>query len=252
MDEIRVETKGAVRTITLNRPEKRNALTPAMVEELTRLFSVQPPDSERVTLLRAEGKTFSAGMDLKERLENGWPVESPLVRLCNAVRTYALPVMVAMQGDAVAGGAMLVLHCDLVVAMEGAHFAMTLAQIGIAPPWIVTSRIADRVGPALAREMLYLGDFVPVARLAQHNAINAAVSREEFPYVVERYLKRLSQNAPLSLKCVKQHLVKVSDQSSTEPLPEEERWTRLALDSADAREGQQARLEHREPRFQGK
>ncbi len=254
MPDVRIEVDrgGAVRTIVLDRHAKRNALSPHTFATLIDAFSVEPPAEERVTLIRAEGTVFCAGVDLSERIQNGWPQESPLVRLCELMRKYPVPIVAAMQGDAIAGGAMLVMHCDLIVAAEGARLAMPLSQLGIAPPWILTSRCVDRMGPALSREMLFYGYPVSAERLLQANAINAAVPRERFTAEVERAVDRLARNAPLSLRAVKGALTRIGEAGLDRDVTAEDQLTRIALDSADAKEGMKARLEKREPRFVGK
>lgn len=254
MDEVQVkaERDGAVRVIVLNRPEKRNALSPAMFDALIEAFEAEPPPEARVVLIRGEGRVFCAGVDLSERIRNGWPQVSPLVRLCEAIRTYPLPVVAAMQGDAVAGGAMLTLHCDLIIAAEGARLAMPLAQLGIAPPWVLTSRTIDRAGPALGRDLVLLGNPVSAERLAQHNVINAVVPREHLEAEVDRVLERLVTNAPLSLRAVKAALARIGEAGGDVDHPAEDALVRAALDSQDAREGMKARLERRQPQFQGR
>jgi enoyl-CoA hydratase/carnithine racemase len=253
VSEIRVESgqDGAVRTIVLDRAAKRNALTPAMFAYLIELFTTPSSSKERVTLLRAEGPVFCAGVDLSERIQNGWPQESPLVRLCEAMRAYPHPVVAALQGDAIAGGTMMTLHADLVVAAAGARIGMPLAQLGIAPPWVLTARTIARCGPALGREMVLVGNPVSVERLLAANAINAVYPREEFPGAVERLVDRLARNAPLSLRAVKASLASLDDIQVADPHVAENALVRAALDSRDAKEGMAARLEHREPNFQG-
>lgn len=253
VSEIRVESghDGAVRTIVLDRPAKRNALTPGMFDYLCELFTTEPAAREQVTLLRAEGPVFCAGVDLSERIQNGWPQESPLVRLCEAMRTYPRPIVAALQGDAIAGGTMMTLHSDLIVAAAGARVAMPLAQLGIAPPYVLTARTVARCGPALGREMVLVGYPIPVERLLAANAINAVYPREEFPGAVERLVDRLARNSPLSLRAVKGSLASLDAIHVEDPHVAENELVRAALDSRDAKEGMAARLERREPNFSG-
>jgi enoyl-CoA hydratase/carnithine racemase len=254
VDEVQVKSEwgGAVRTIVLNRPDKRNAISPPMFDELIRAFEQEPTEQERAVLIRGEGKVFCAGVDLSERIKNGWPTVSPLVRLCEMIRTYPIPIVAAMSGDAVAGGAMLTLHCDLIIAIEGSRLAMPLAQLGIAPPWVMTSRTLDRVGPALGRDMVLLGNPISAERLFQHNAVNAVVPRERYQAEVDLVMERLVANAPLSVRAVKAALAKIGDAGGAEGHPDQEPFVRAALDSEDAREGMRARLERRQPTFQGR
>lgn len=254
MEEVKISSThhGAVREVLIDRPEKRNALSPDMFAELVAAFERPAPEEERLTLVRGTGRVFCAGVDLSERIKNGWPQESPLVRLCEAIRKYPVPVVGAMQGDAIAGGAMLIMHCDVVIAAEGARLAMPLAQLGIAPPWILTSRTIDRMGPALGRDLVLMGDPISAERLAQHNAINACVPRERFQAEVDRVVTRLVNNAPLSLRAVKAALTRIGECGVHDEHPAEDALVRQALDSSDAREGMRARLERREPVFQAR
>lgn len=223
-----------------------------MFDALVAAFETEPEPDERVVLIRGEGRVFCAGVDLSERIQKGWPQESPLVRLCEAMRVYPLPIVAAMQGDAIAGGAMMTLHCDLIVAAEGARLGMPLSQLGIAPPWILTSRTIDRAGPALGRELVLLGYPISAERLAEHNVVNAVVPHERFAGEVDRVVNRLVRNAPLSLRAVKAALASIGEAGIGTPREGEDALVRAALDSRDAVEGMQARLERREPQFEGR
>jgi enoyl-CoA hydratase/carnithine racemase len=249
---IRSSRNGAVKEVVLNRADKRNALSPPMFAALIDAFEAGPGEAERAVLIRGEGPVFCAGVDLAERIENGWPTQSPLVRLCEAIRTYPLPVVAAMHGHAVAGGAMLAMHCDLIIAGEGARFAMPLAQLGIAPPWIMTSRTIDRLGPALGRDALLMGHPVTAERLYEHNAVNAVVPRHLYQQEVDRVMDQLVANAPLSLRAVKAALAIIGEAGGASAHPDQEAFVRGALDSEDAREGMRARLEKRAPQFTGR
>ena len=249
MDEVRVavERDGAVRRITIARPEKRNALSRAMFTELTDLFTVEPPATERLTLLESEGHVFCSGIDLNERLVHGAP---PLDALCEAIAAYPLPVVARVQGDAIAGGAFVALFCDFVVAAKDARVWVSLVQIGLAPPWPLTRRLAELATPALARELVLLGDPVPASRLAEADVIAAAVDPAELDAEVERVVDRLARNAPLSLRAIKATLAATAyaevDHADVESL------IALARDSEDGREGVKARLERRMPVYLGR
>src|SRR5918997_6847842 len=181
---IKVERAGPVRTVTLARPEKRNALTAAMLDDLTAAFAETPEPAERVVVIRAEGPAFCAGLDLRERLANPVPVdESPVERVFHAVEHYPLPVVAVVQGDAIAGGCELALHCDLVVASTEARFGMSLAQIGLAPTWFLTKKLLEVGGPVLTREILLLGDPLPAQRMADLGLIARCVPPDQLQSV---------------------------------------------------------------------
>ena len=152
---------GAVRRVLLNRPEKRNALDGAMLEALTAAFAEPPREAERVAVIRAEGPVFCAGLDLRARVEMG---DNPIEAMLHAIETYPLPVVAVVQGDAIAGGNELALHCDFVVASSAARFGMSLARIGLAPSWFLAKKLLEVAGPVATREMLLLGDPLPASR----------------------------------------------------------------------------------------
>ena len=166
MERVLIESNGPVRTVTLDRPEKRNAMDAPMLDELAAAFAGAPAAEERVTVIRANGPVFCAGLDLKERGEGG-PMRgaSPIERVLHAIEHYPLPVVAVVQGDAIAGGNELALHCDLVVASTAARFGMSLAQIGLAPTWFLAKKLLEVGGPVAAREILLLGDPIPAERM---------------------------------------------------------------------------------------
>lgn len=249
MEEIKVDTTddGAIRTITINRPDKRNAISRAMFSELQELFEVEPPPTERLTLLRSEGNVFCSGIDLNERLVHGAP---PLAEVCEVIHDYPLPVVARMQGDAIAGGAFLALFCDFVIAAKPARFWVSLVQIGLAPPWVLTRRLVELASPALARELVLLGDPLTAEYLAEAHVIVSAVDPDELDAEVDRIVSRLAQNAPLSLRAIKATLAAKAFQEL--PYDHVEELIVRARDSEDGREGVKARLERRMPQYAGR
>jgi enoyl-CoA hydratase/carnithine racemase len=252
VDDVRIEVSddGAVRTIVLDRPEKRNALTREMFDVLIDAFTDEPPAAQRVSVIRAEGPSFCAGVDLGQRAGNETGEgRTPLERLCAAIWSHPRPVVAVVHGAAIGGGAMLALHCDFVVAAADAKFANGAVQLGLAPAWSVSRRMQDVLGPALARELLLGGDAVTAERLADAKAIAAAVPAESLDAEAARVVDRLAANAPLSLRAVKATL-------AAEPWAERphERVTALierVQASDDAKEGVLARKERRAAAFRG-
>src|SRR6516162_2672253 len=175
MAKIAVSSRGAVREVVLTRPDKRNALDSEMLAALTEAFQAAPAADERVTVIRAEGPVFCAGLDLRER-GGGTIGSSAIETMLHAVETYPLPVVAVVQGDAIAGGNELALHCDFVVASEAARFGMSLARIGLAPTWFLAKKLMEVAGPVGAREMLLLGDLLPARRMAELGLIHRAVT----------------------------------------------------------------------------
>jgi enoyl-CoA hydratase/carnithine racemase len=253
MPVVNVQSAGAVRTVTLNRPEKRNAMNAEMLDELAAAFDVTPPAEERVTVIRANGTVFCAGLDLKERGEGG-PMRgaSPIERVLHLIEHYPLPVVAVVQGDAIAGGNELALHCDLVVASTEARFGMSLAQIGLAPTWFLAKKLLEVGGPVAAREILLLGDPIPAERMHGLGLIARVARPEELESAAEAVISRLAANAPLSLRAMKALLVREMAFRDGIEHADVDELVDAARTSADAREGMAARLEKRSPRFVGR
>ena len=251
MDKIRVTAMGAVREVVLARGEKRNALDAGMLTALTGAFAANPPAEERVTVIRAEGPVFCAGLDLRER--RGGAVGSATIEtMLHAIELYPLPVVAVVQGDAIAGGNELALHCDFVVAGEAARFGMSLAKIGLAPTWFLAKKLLEVAGPVGAREMLLLGDLLSARRMADLGLIHRVVPAEALEGAAEAVIGRLAANAPLSLKAMKALLVRAMAFRESIPHDDIDALVAAAGRSADAREGIAAMLERRTPRWEGR
>jgi enoyl-CoA hydratase/carnithine racemase len=243
---------GAVRTVTLNRPEKRNALNAPMLAELQQLFTQEPPAAERLTVLRSVGPSFCAGVDLKERDTNGMAGSaSAIEQMLHSVAMYPLPVVAIVHGDAIAGGNELALHCDLVVAAQGARFGMSLAQIGLAPTWFLANKIMEVGGPVFAREMLLIGDPVSSARMADLGMILRSLPDDQLEDQAQTLINRLASNAPLSLRAMKAVLTRQMQFRDGIVHNDVDEMVEAARQSQDAKRGIAARLAGGTAEFHG-
>lgn len=250
METILNELNGAVRTVTLNRPEKRNALDTEMLQALDNIFRTQPDALERVVVLRAKGPVFCAGLDLVSRtgLSNG---SSSIETMLHALEQYPLPVVGIVQGHAIAGGNELALHCDIVVASERARFGMSLAQLGLSPTWFLAKKLVELAGPVTTREILLLGDPIPATRMYELGIIARAVPADQLQQTADQLVNRLAANAPLSLVAMKgllNRLMAFRDGVDHEDI---DRLVQAASSSNDAREGVAARMGKRDAQFTG-
>ncbi|MFI4935008.1 MAG: enoyl-CoA hydratase/isomerase family protein [Caulobacterales bacterium] len=251
MDKIRVSGEGAVRQVVLARADKRNALDTEMLQALTAAFSAAPPPDERVTVIRAKGPVFCSGLDLRER--GGGAIASGTIEtMLHAIELYPLPVVAVVQGDAIAGGNELALHCDFVVASEKARFGMSLAKIGLAPSWFLAKKLLEVAGPVGAREMLLLGDLLPARRMAELGLIHRCVAPDALESAASAVIDRLAANAPLSLKAMKALMVRAMGFRDNIAHADIDAMVAAASASADAREGIAAMLERRAPAFEGR
>jgi enoyl-CoA hydratase/carnithine racemase len=251
MAKVEVEVSGAVRTVLLNRPDKRNALDAEMLNRLTAAFGETSSPSERVAVIRSLGPVFCAGLDLRSRgeIDEG---KSSIERLLHAIEMYPLPVVAVVQGDAIAGGNELALHCDIVVASSAARFGMSLAQIGLAPTWFLTKKLLEVVGPATTQKMLLLGDSIPATRLYELGALAEIAKPEELETKAASIIQRLVANAPLSLRAIKATIMREMQFRESISHGDIDALIMRVGSSADATEGMAARIEKRLPNFQGK
>jgi len=249
MAKVEWRVEGAIRAVTLNRPEKRNALDSEMLESLAAVFAEPPSEAERAAVIRANGPVFCAGLDLRARAGMG---ANPIERMLHTLETYPLPVVAVVHGDAIAGGNELALHCDLVIASRSARFGMSLAQIGLAPSWFLMKKLLEVAGPVTTRRILFLGDPLPAARLYELGVISHLADPEALEATARAVLDRLAANAPLSLKAMKQLLLREMAFRDGIAHDDIDKLTDGARRSADAREGIAARLEKRAAKFQGR
>lgn len=253
MNKVIVERAGPVRTIWMNRPEKRNALDQEMRTQMTEALAAPVDPADRVVVIRARGPSFCSGLDLGERKRTaGTGGASGIEVMLRAVETCPLPVVAVVQGDAIAGGNELALHCDLVLAGESARFGMSLAQVGLAPNWFLAKKLMEVLGPVTTREMLLLGDPLPAARLHALGLIARCVPDDRLEQEAAAVIARLAANAPLSLKAMKALTVRQLEFRDSIPHEDIDALVRTAIGSEDAREGIAARLERRRPDFKGK
>ena len=252
MSKMRVETSGPVKTVTMNRPEKRNALDTEMLDALLDVFTAAPDASDRVIVVRGEGPSFCAGIDLAERQRKpSTGTESPVERVFHAMEMNPLPIVAVVQGAAIAGGCELALHCEFVVAAESARFGMSLAQIGLAPTWFLAKKLMEVAGPVGTREILLLGDPMSARWMYDRGVIGRVVSEDQLNAEAGKIIDRLAANAPLSLRAMKALIVRELAFRDDIDHQDIDVMVRAARGSEDAKEGIAARLEKRAPVFKG-
>jgi enoyl-CoA hydratase len=178
MDEVLVEVDGPVATVTLNRPERRNAISGALLTGLRESLAELDAQSEvRAIVLTGADPAFCAGLDLTEL---GQP-DGAIRRTSRGDVFEALgkPLIGAINGAAITGGLELALACDFLIASERARFADTHARMGIQPGWGLTVELPAAVGLRRAREMSATGNFVDAQTALEWGLVNHVVPHEE-------------------------------------------------------------------------
>src|SRR6201990_316166 len=165
-NKVIIEKNGPVKTVWMNRPEKRNALDSELLNAMIEPRQAPVAPEDRVIVIRGKGDVFCAGLDMAERSKTaGAGKASGIEIMLRAIELCPVPVVAIVQGDAIAGGNELALHCDLVVASQKARFGMSLAQVGLAPNWFLGKKLMAVLGPVATRKMLLLGDPLPSTKL---------------------------------------------------------------------------------------
>ncbi len=181
-DHLRVDDRDGIRTITIDRPEAKNAMTAGMRAALcTLLASTERDASVRVVVLTAVDPVFTAGVDFKEARDPGWnPYDNQFTaNPGKALRAMATPVICAVNGACVSGGLELALSSSFVVASEQARFADTHARLGVVAAWGLTALLPRAVGVRRATEMSITGNFVDAAEALRIGLVNHVVPHDE-------------------------------------------------------------------------
>jgi 2-(1,2-epoxy-1,2-dihydrophenyl)acetyl-CoA isomerase len=254
---IRFEVSEAIATVTLDRPDALNALTVPMKEELLAAFQAIARDrTVRAVVLTGAGRAFSAGQDLKERLEPGaapLAVElrdryNPIIR---TMRALDQPIVGAINGVAAGAGAALAFACDIRLAAENASFLLAFGRIGLVPDSGATWFLPRLVGPAKAAELALLGDTLSGSDAERFGLVARVVAPDALAGEARALAARLAALAPGALALTKRALQRTWSLDLDEAL-EDEAWRQgIAGASADHAEGLAAFLEKRPPRFTG-
>src|SRR5262245_22318251 len=254
-DEILCAVADGVATVTLNRPEKRNALNRVVLDGLTQAFAQLEDDlAVRVVVVGGAGRAFCAGMDLGEmRARQGEPAdpESPVVAVFQRIEACRHPTIAMVQGDAYAGGCELALHCNLRIAAEAARFAMPLARLGLVVPFPLGQKLVEIIGPAFTRQILFTGRPVSARRALEMCMVHQVVPAAELEGVTYELARDIAANAPLSLRGMKATIQRAISGRTQLQHADLDELTRQARQSDDAREGVRAMLEKRPPVFRG-
>lgn len=252
MSLIQIETDGPVRTVTLNRPDKHNALNAAMMDDLKAAFEREPPGDERVTVIRGIGRSFCSGLELSASDGVSNREAQRIEHMFDSIQRYPLPVVALVQGRAIAGGCELALHCDFIVAERDAAFVMPLVQIGVSTTWFLTKKIVEAAGAHVGREFLLLGEPIGAERLHQLGIVARLADPGELDHAGRAIIERLAANAPLSLRSMKRLLVEMNDHMMAADYGDLDRTALATYESADSKEGIAARLAKRQPSFKGR
>jgi enoyl-CoA hydratase len=247
-----VRHTGAVE-IWLNRPERLNALGVEMVAALLKVIEDALAGGATALFIRAKGRGFCAGADLKERqtmAEADRHAHNRAINaVVNAVAAAPVPTIAVINGIAMGGGLELALGCDIRIAAESAQLGLTEARIGAIPGAGGTQRLPRLIGISRALDMMYTGEPVSARNALEIGLVNACVAEQELDGAVTRYMDVLGSRSPSAVRTLKKVVCEGMQSSLLHGLECERSALRTILGSADYAEGLAAFAEKRPPRF---
>ncbi len=251
--------KGPVATITMNRPERYNALSMRMIEEFLEVVSACDEDREiRTVILSGAGQAFCAGGDVKEFVEHLEGISSHVKHLLtffhgaiSRMTRMSKPVIAAVNGVAAGAGMSLAMACDLAVAAESARFTMAYSKIGATPDGSSTFFLPRLVGLRRALELTYTNRVLTAREAESWGLVNRVAPDAEFASAVNALANELAAGPTLALGRAKRLFLMSEHESLETQMENETQFIALSSKTADFREGVKAFVEKRRPIFSG-
>ena len=258
---IRVDQSGGVVTLTLNKPDKMNAMGPEMVSEMMSVFDLLPGMEARALLITGEGRGFSSGADLSGRSLGGGSskpgdasrrsLQTSFNPLMLALAGLDIPVVTAVNGAAAGIGCTLALSGDLIVAGKSAYFLQAFVNIGLVPDGGSTWLLSRAIGRARATRMMMLGEKIGAEQAEDWGLIYKAVDDDALLAEAKALAQKLANGPTVAYATMKRNIATALDGDLTQVLLAEAEGQRTAGASKDATEGGMAFLQKRKPEFKG-
>jgi len=251
------EERGGVAFVRLNRPERRNALTFAMLDQLAQVFaSVRGRRDLRAVVVAGAGPHFCAGSDIAElQTLDAEGARSRSVRgqsLCDAIESCGVPVIAAIGGAAAGGGCELALACHLRIADEDAFFSLPETVLGLIPAYGGTRRLPRATGHAAALSAMLANDRITARDALRLGLVNLVVPAGEAPAKAKELARRIADEAaPLAVRACLEAVTRGAQLPLADGLALETELFAGLFATEDAREGTRAFLEKRRPVFKG-
>jgi methylglutaconyl-CoA hydratase len=254
---IHLACDGSIATITLNRPDKRNAISYELIEELLAALDEVANSSALVLILTGAGKAFCSGMDLEnlKALVGRSPEQSLkdseiMARLFRALHDFRRPTIAAVNGAAIAGGCGLATLCDFTLAVPDAKFGYTEVRIGFVPA-IVSTFLLRQIGEKHARDLLLTGRIIGAEEAHRFGLINEIVSAKKLIERARELASQLIENSPASLISTKRLLSAHARAQLDAQIESAVRENARIRATSDFREGVSSFLEKRKPHWSG-
>jgi enoyl-CoA hydratase len=255
-DLVRLDVEEGIATITINRPEKKNAMNRPARAELRVVFEeAEANDDIRVIVLRGAGSEFSAGGDLEfysqlDMVEGLEYVQKHVEGLYTYIERFPVPTIAAVHGYALGGGTELAMACDIRLASTEAKFGLTESRVGLYPTGGGGQRLVRLVGLGRAKELVYTGDIIDAEDAVRIGLVNHVYEPEEFNEKVTAFAEKLVNRPPLALSLAKESIHRGLNMEAG--LGIDRVAGGFLFGTEDQKEGARAFLEDREPEFHGK
>ncbi len=253
---ILLETKDRISVLTINRPDKRNALNQATRNEILHaLDAVQASEARVLIVTGAGGKAFVAGADINEfagRTALDQRESMKELRIFNAVEEFPKPVIAMINGFCLGGGLELALACDLRIASDAARFGQPEINLGIIPGGGGTQRLTRLVGEGKAMELILTGDLIDAAQAQSIGLVNDVAPAADLRARAMALAGRIAEKSPVALRMAKEAVKTAARMNLREGLDRETDLFCITFGSEDKEEGVRAFLEKRKPDFKGR
>jgi methylglutaconyl-CoA hydratase len=253
-----IREEGAIATITFNRPEKRNAISYELIDELLSVLAVLEKNAAQLVILTGAGKAFCSGMDL-DNLRNitsrsaaeNLKDSQTVAKLLRTLYDFPKVTIAAVNGAAIAGGCGLATLCDFTIASTEAKFGYTEVRIGFTPA-IVSSFLVLQIGEKQARDLLFTGKIIDADEAFRLGLITEVVAPDQLMGRVQQLCEELLQNSPASLVATKELLNSFSAAELDRQIESSMRANAEIRTTEDFREGVTSFLEKRKPKWSGR
>ena len=253
-----LESDGAVATLTLNRPEKRNAISFELIAESSSTLDAVEQSPAQVLIVTGAGKAFSGGLDLENlkallgrRHEENLQDSNTMARFFRRLYDFPKPTIAAVNGAAIAGGTGIATMCDFTLAVPEAKFGYTEVRIGFVPA-LVSSFLVLQVGHKIARDLLLTGRLFDAAEAHRFGLVNEVVAAAELMPRARALAAQLAENSPSSLRATKKLINGFIRAQLDQQIADAVQDNARIRTTSDFREGITAFLEKRKPQWTGK
>ena len=255
-DVVLLTHEGAISTLTINRPDKLNALNRAVLEGVANAIDEVSAKGSRCLIVTGAGKAFVAGADIAA-MQDMTPAQaqefSELGHIAGTkMESAAFPIIAAINGFALGGGCELALACDFAFASTKAKLGQPEVKLGVIPGFGGTQRLLRRVGVAMARELVYTGKMIRADEALRIGLVNAVVEPEELMAHAMACAEEIAKMGPLAIKACKELFIAGADRNLAEANQLEAQAFGRCFESTDQKEGMAAFLGKRAAEFTGK